>query len=215
MESYFVFCSTALVKISGVDGHQRYISLLRLDPSPSEQKPMSPMIANDGWHIVREVVGGDVFSHDTPNNAYDSINKTLDKYLSIEHGGGSDDKVAALNIFAEEASLLSVGISPPDEPSTDWSAPSGSLLEISTKIYFDGVACQTPHLPESKAHDAVVNIDLLNCQTAAFATVHVGNGSKTNIFVDHILLGRSNTDSDEWRVLSKVFTPRLWPEQNK
>ena len=43
-------------------------------------------------------------------------------------------------------------------------------------------------------------------QTAAFAVMHVWNGAKTMIFVDHILLGTENNDEGIWKILSKTFT---------
>ena len=52
----------------------------------------------------------------------------------------------------------------------------------------------------------------------------VGNGARTTLFVDHLLLGRgaaaaddddssssNNTAGGAWRILSKTFAPRPWP----
>jgi hypothetical protein len=125
----------------------------------------------------------------------------------MEHGGGDDDAMQAQDLFAPESSLLAVGTAPLNEPPSDWSAPSGKFLEISLDTYVNGVSTQTPHAKESKIHDKIVQIDALPCQTAATATVHVGNGARTLIFVDHLLLGRCN---DKWKILSKTFTPRAW-----
>ena len=58
---------------------------------------------------------------------------------------------------------------------------------------------------EEGAHVA----DVLPCQTAAAATVHVGNGARDTVFTDHLLLGRD--EREDWRILDKVFAPRPWP----
>jgi hypothetical protein len=106
---------------------------------------------------------------------------------------------------------LAVGTAPLDEPPTDWSAPVGSYLGITLDTYLKGVLSQTPHGNESKQNDAIVQIDVLPCQTAAAATVHVGNGAQTTVFVDHLLLGYSGGE-EQWKILSKTFTPRAWPK---
>ena len=52
-------------------------------------------------------------------------------------------------------------------------------------------------------------LDVLPCRTAAAATVQVGNGARTTLFHDHLLLGRTGA---RWRILSKTFAPRAWPQ---
>jgi hypothetical protein len=204
---------TALAKMIGVDGRQRYVSMLRLDPpEEAKQMGMSPMVANDGWHIVRELIAGPAAAIPVvPTEAFASIGQTLQDYLSIEHGGGMKDAKKAEQLFSSQASLLAVGIAPMEEAPTDWSAPSGILLEIPLNTYLGGVESQSPHSTESKQHDAVLHIDVLPCQTAAVAAVHVGNGAQTHMYEDHLLLGRSATHSNDWRILSKIFTPKKWP----
>jgi len=199
---------TALAKIQGMNGLYSYVSMLRLD-APSNVNSL--MVANDGWQILRQVNGTNN-TNSPPNNNHDSmvsINDALQDYLCIEHGGGEEDAKQAKELFAPQASLLAVGTAPLDESPTDWSAPSGSLLEVSLDTYLDGVSSQTPHENESRKHDAIVQIDVLPCQMAAAATVHVGNGAQMTLFVDHSLLGYSRGD---WKILSKTFTPRAWPE---
>ena len=75
--------------------------------------------------------------------------------------------------------------------------------------YLAGGAAQAAHAPEAAAHDAVATLDVLPCQTAAAATVHVGNGARDTVFTDHLLLGRD--EREDWRILDKVFAPRPWP----
>jgi hypothetical protein len=208
---------TALAKIQGMDGRHRYISLLRLDPDPHVVMH-SGMQPNDGWHILREVIGGTPSSSTTSNegkdsNLFSSLHETLHRYLSIEHGGGLEDREQAERLFCPHASLLAVGTAPEDEPPTDWSAPVGSLLEIPRTTYLEGVASRTPHSPKSARHDSILHMDVLPCQTAAAATVTVGNAAQTAVFVDHLLLGRHQEEEEQtaWRVLSKTFAPSLWP----
>lgn len=191
---------TALAKIQGIDGYQRYVSMLRLD-----SKTNTPTI--DGWHILREVIGG-VTSQDHGSIA--SIAQVLENYLAIEHGGGIEDKQKAQELFAPQASLLAAGTSPLDEPASDWSAPLGSLLDISLDTYLQGLASQTPHSANAKVNDVIVQVDILG--EAAAATVHVGNGAQTTVFCDHLLLGHH---SNHWKILSKTFTPRPWPAKSK
>jgi hypothetical protein len=192
---------TVLAKIQGMDGFQRYVSMLRLDSIENN----TPTI--DGWHILREVIGGGT-SQDHGSIA--SICQVLQNYLAIEHGGGKEDARKAQDLFAPQASLLGVGTSPLDEtPSSDcWSAPSGSLLEIPLDTYLEGVASQSPHSTKSKVKDSIVQVDIMG--EAAAATVHVGNGAQTTIFVDHLLLGCHA--NNQWKILSKTFTPRVWPK---
>ena len=191
---------TALAKVQGIDGLYRLVSLLRLDSSKPGPSP------NDGWQLIREVIGAPTKTNHT---AITSIANLLEQYLSIEHGGGAEDARIAQALFAPQASLLTVGTLPLDEPPTDWSAPSGSLLSIDIQTYLQGVASQTPHSLEAKAHDSIVQVNVLPCQTAAAAIVHVGNGAQTNVFVDHLLLGNNNGD---WKILSKTFATRKWPQ---
>jgi hypothetical protein len=196
---------TALAKIQGMDGTFSYISMLRLD---SPRNSHSMMLANDGWQIVRQVHGNTNGDRNIPTNSIPSIYQTLEQYLSIEHGGGEEDALRAQDLFAPDASLLAVGTAPLDEAPTDWSAPTGSFLEISFETYIKGVSTQTPHDLECQSHDQIVQVDVLPCRTVAAATVHVGNGAQSLVFVDHLLLGRQD---ETWKLLSKIFTPRAWP----
>lgn len=194
---------TALAKIQGVDGLKRYVSMLRLDP---DAKNRHAMHANDGWCIVREVQSSANQKQDC--SLIGSITEVLEKYLSIEHGGGNDDKARAQELFAPDASLISVGTAPLEEEPTDWSSPSGSLLNISLDTYLDGVKSQTPHSSKAKACDLIVSLDTM--PSAAAATVHVGNGAQTTVFVDHLLLGY-HENMNMWKILSKTFSPRPYP----
>lgn len=200
---------TALAKLQAVDGSQRYISLLRMDDaSPGSS---SPMVANDGWIVVRELVcpREDEDSMDIADQATQmtSLIQTLQEYLEIEHGGGQDDRKRAESLFAPEASLLTVGIAPPNRPPSDWSAPAGKFLEIPLGTYLQGVESQAPHGVGSRKHDGIVKIDFSS--GAAAATVKVGNGAETMVFVDHLLLGRSKS-TGSWTILSKTFSPQPW-----
>ena len=205
---------TALVKLLGADGRERYLQMLRLDGIDA--------MAHDGWQIVREVVGGDqglpaaaMDGDEAAKRAasVDEIRRLIDAYMAIEHGGGDADKARASALFDPRASVLAVGTSPVDEAPSAWSAPAGTLLEVSRDTYLDGVADQTGHASESAAHERVFNVDLLACGTAAAATLHVGNGACTALYVDHLLLARDgNAHGDgAWRILSKTFSPRPWP----
>jgi hypothetical protein len=197
---------TALAKIVGADGLSRYISLLKLDAEPAA----SGIVANDGWHVLREVVGGSVMGS-TSLEDFPTLSQTLSDYLSVEHGGGPTDKQRATDLFAPQSSLITVGTADPDNSPSEWSALAGTLLEISLETYLNGVESQTPHGPESQAQDMIVSMDILPCQTAAAVTVHVGNGACTNVFVDHLLLGKRSNDDDKWCILSKTFAARHWP----
>ena len=211
---------TALAKLQAMDGSYRYISLLRLDnPSPSS----SLMVANDGWVIVREVacpIGSNGNSSNPSSSSSDlvSLIQCLQEYLNVEHGGGVDDYTKAKEeLFAPQATLLTVGMAPSDKAPTDWSAPVGTLLEIPLDIYLEGVKTQTPHHASSRYHDAIVQIDMTKTWTStgedvavAAATVKVGNGARTLVFVDHLLLGKHGTSG--WKILSKTFSPQLWED---
>jgi hypothetical protein len=191
---------TALVKLEGTDGLPRFLSLLRLDPDDHHSKP-----ANDGWLIVREIIG---VNASTSTNAILEIYQILQEYLHIEHSTGTAAAEAAKEIFASDASLLAVGSSPHNEHPTDWAAPVGQLLSVSLDKYLRGLANQTPHCESSMKHDAILQVDVLPCQTAAAVTIQVGNGAQTTLFVDHLLLGCKGS---HWKILSKTFTPRSWP----
>ena len=208
---------TALAKIQGMDGTWQYVSMLRLD-SPNDDSSFGGMVApHDGWQIVRQVVGGGGGNpNDVPNKNIASIGdiyNALTDFLAIEHGGGKEDRDRAESLFAPQASLLTVGTAPLDQAPTDWSAPAGTLLEINLDTYLQGIESQTPRDTKSKVHDGIVQVDVLAGTTAAAAaaTVHVGNGAQTTLFVDHLLLGYSAKEK-RWKILSKVFTPRAWPQ---
>lgn len=198
---------TALVKLLGVDGYQRYLTLLRLDPDERNNS----MIANDGWLILREVVIGGEAAQRTSRSAFGSLNQALQTYLDVEHGGGAVGRAKAEQLFDPRASLIAVGTRPRDDDSNDddWSAPAGSLLQVSLSTYLDGVESQRPHAPTCRAHDAIVSMDV--CGLAATATVRVGNGAQDTVFDDFLLLGKEETASD-WRILSKAFSPKEWPQ---
>ena len=216
---------TALVRVQSTStGKQSFYSILRLDDHRSD-----PSYYN-GWKILRQVceveeedagLGGSMESStsaSTLNTSYTEIENALQKYLSIEHGGGQEDSDLARSLFAKEATLLSVGIDPPPEDGmsvqSPWSAVVGDLLEIPLQTYIDGVHGQTPHNSTARKHDSILSIDLLPCKSVAAATVLVGNGACTNLFCDHLLLGKSG-DSDGgsiWKILSKTFSVRNWPK---
>lgn len=205
---------TALVKLRGADGKQRYVSVLRLDPSShdnSSENARPSMHINDGWCIVREVVQSNCDTATEPKNGTSWITTlpaALHDYLSIEHGGGLADGNKAKQLFHPEASLASVGTASVDDSPSDWSSPSGSLLDISLNTYFKGIQSQTPHGEECKAYDAIVQLDTI-APSAAAATVRVGNGACDTLFVDHLLLGHHE---DRWRILCKVFSCRPYPK---
>lgn len=195
---------TALAKVLGLDGCERYISMLRID-TDNWSRPM-----NDGWRIVREVVGGDHAHMD--ETAHGSVAQVLQRYLRIEHGGGSRDFEMANEMFADKASLLSIGTAAEEDEPGDWSAPMGTVLEIDREVYLEGVYTQTPHAKDAAHHDVICNVDVLSCGTAAAATVLVGNGAMDRVFCDHLLLGKKG--NKEWHVLSKTFSTRPWPHKH-
>lgn len=218
---------TALAKLQAMDGSYRYISLLRLDNTTTNHfpSPSSLMLANDGWVIVREVacpIGSTgKASHQSSSSDMISLIQCLQDYLNIEHGGGIDDYTKAKKqLFAPQASLLTVGMAPSDQMPTDWSAPVGTLLEIPLDTYLEGVKTQTPHHPSSRYQDAIVQIDMTTTTTggggedvaAAAAIVRVGNGARTLVFVDHLLLGKQGKSG--WKILSKTFSPQLWEDDD-
>ncbi|CAB9526048.1 expressed unknown protein [Seminavis robusta] len=195
---------TALAKVMGMDGLPRYLSILQLD----EHKPH-----NDGWRIVREVISAG--GRNYPSKSFTSVKSSVLSYLDVEHGGGLDDKEHAETIFADQASLLTVGSSDHETPQ-DWQAPAGHFLEIPMTTYLDGVLTQTMHGFEASQHDDIVSIDVLPCGNAAAAVVRVGNGNQSQVFEDHLLLGRSKgvEDWNYWRILSKTFSPHPWPQDD-
>ncbi|CAB9528280.1 expressed unknown protein [Seminavis robusta] len=102
------------------------------------------------------------------------------------------------------------------ETPQDWQAPAGHFLEIPMTTYLDGVLTQTIHGFEASQHDDIVSIDVLPCGNAAAAVVRVGNGNQSQVFEDHLLLGRSKgvEDWNYWRILSKTFSPHPWPQDD-
>jgi hypothetical protein len=88
----------------------------------------------------------------------------------------------------------------------------GTLLEIPLDTYLSGIQSQTPHDPASRRHDAIWTIDRVG--NAAAATVRVGNGARTLVFEDHLLLGYSD-DQKQWNILSKTFSPKVWPPKEE
>jgi Putative lumazine-binding len=193
---------TAMAKVQAMDGSHRFLSLLRLD---QVGHTASSIVANDGWVILRELVSSS--ADDLAPSADDMISLVhcLEGYLNIEHGGGEADYDRASELFAPEASLLTVGIAPTGQEPSEWSAPAGTFLEISRDAYLQGVKNQTPHNHHCRHHDAIVQVDLAPGGAAA-ATVKVGNGAQTMVFVDHLLLGK---EDDGWKILSKTFSPHL------
>ena len=197
----------ALLKVVGTDYQHRYLQLLRLDPDGMG----GGMLPHDGWSILREVR---IATNEVENSKHSvgtalaSVNQAVELYLEIEHGGGDQDKCRAQQLFNPDSSLLSVGIDPIEaQPATDWSAPVGNLLEIPLETYLDGVKLQPPHENGSRIHDTICSIDCSG--NAAAAIVRVGNGAQTRIFEDNLLLGRK-CESDEWKILSKTFSPQAW-----
>ena len=218
---------TALVKLQGSNGHLRYVSLLRLDPpepSPGHHHHHHNQASNDGWIIVRELLVPGVSNNSstkgiaTPidnHGLWTSLQTTLQTYLDIEHGGGPEDYQSAECLFHPRSSLLAVGITAPEDATTDWTAPVGSLLEISRDTYLQGVQSQTPHTVSARQHDQICSLDILAAShssnteaAAAVATVRVGNGAQTMIFEDHLLLGYdpSVASQPQWNILSKIFS---------
>jgi len=208
---------TALVKLIGVDGRTRFVSLLRLDAeflTSGKGMGMGMGVPNDGWMIVREFIAGTntvaTTNHDDNISTIKTLSAAIHQYLSIEHGGGPKDKKIAQQLFHPDASLLSIGTLPNDttEASSEWNGPVGSLVEISLDTYVQGVASQTPHEDTSQKLDCLKTLDVSACGTMAAATVQVGNGAQTTLFEDYLLLGRSPTT--KWQILSKIFSPRAW-----
>ena len=198
---------TALVKTQSRSGKQSLYSLLRIDGGGQYY---------NGWKILRQLCQGDDDSVPSAAPPLAAIQTTLETYFAIEHGGGEADAAyAQRSLFTPTlSSLLTVGIGAADDPpASSWSASAGDLLEIPLETYVDGVRTQTvPHGVESSQHDAVLAVDILPCRTAAAATVLVGNGACSRLFCDHLLLG---SDADgEWRILSKTFSVRQWPESH-
>ena len=148
--------------------------------------------------------------------AFAGLYETLQRYLAIEHGGGIEDRRRAEALLAPDATLVTIGTEPhhyhalpPAVVSSLWNAPAGQFHSISRSDYLNGVEQQTPHLmPECSVHDAIVSIDVTG--NAAAAVVHVGNGARTTVFVDHLLLGCGNNEPS-WKILSKTFAPQSWP----
>lgn len=202
---------TALVKLVGVDGLTRYISLLRMDseflPTPQAGGMSVP---NDGWFIVRELVSGEPKNTINHPETMAFLKETVLNYLSIEHGGGPEDKQRAEELFHPKASLLTIGAQPLEEPTSEWTGPVGSFVEISRETYLEGVGSQTPHENSSKINDSIVSLDV-HANIAA-ATVTVGNGAKTNVFCDHLLLVRSDVNDPDWKIVSKVFSSWAWTD---
>ena len=214
---------TVLVRVqSSTTGMQSFYSILRLDDHRSDASYYN------GWKILRQVcqveddvLGGNLDSSTsatTLDTSYAEVENVLQKYLSIEHGGGQEDSDLARSLFAKDATLLSVGIDPPPEDGmsvqSPWSAVVGDLVEIPLQTYIDGVHGQTPHNATARKYDSILSIDMLPCKSVAAATVLVGNGACTNLFCDHLLLGKSG-DSDGgniWKILSKTFSVRKWPK---
>lgn len=232
---YFSDDHTALAKVQGANGQNNFISLLRLDADNTadpqnnalmQQQSTSNMM-NDGWTIVRQVEwesnddDGSMADddHDSKSVIASSLLPTLQDYIHIEHGGGHQDAQRAEQILASQASLLSVGIENPADSSnekSEWTAPTGRLVEISRETYLRGVTEQVPHTFASWQHDAIISVDVSQQSrqaVAAVAVVRVGNGAQTRIFEDHLLLGRDG--NDQWKILSKIFSVQGWPEERK
>jgi hypothetical protein len=208
---------TALIKLLGQDGYFRYLQLLRLDGDVGvvAHNGMT-MLPNDGWVILQEVI---IQQGKRSNNVTDdvsswiSIHNTILTYLDIEHGGGDKSYKSAKTLFHPNSKLMSVGIDEIDAAATRWSGPVGSYVEIPLTHYLEGIEQQSPHDTSAKVHDAIVSIDYTSGANAAAATVRVGNGAKTLVFEDNLLLGRSDsTDNDNlgWFILAKTFSSQKW-----
>lgn len=203
---------TALVKLVGVDGLVRFISLLRLEAEflPSmQQLAGSSGVPNDGWLIIQEIVSSQP-RNSLHTSTMDSLNSSLLDYLSIEHGGGPEDHKRADNLFHSDSSLFSIGTLHSDEQASEWAGPVGSVVHISRSAYLEGVASQSPHNESSKQNDGILTLDILPCGLVAAATVEVGNGAQTNVFCDHLFLARSSLSDKRWQIMAKVFSPRAW-----
>jgi hypothetical protein len=140
--------------------------------------------------------------------------------LSVGCGGGGDKKEQQPSTFTTTTTTSTNGSSSSSSNSSSshnnpWEAPAGHFLEIPLATYLEGVMTQTIHGNEASHHDEICRIDIMPCGIAAAAVVRVGNGTQTRIFEDHLLLGRSSTtttsQSDDWRILSKTFSPHSWP----
>jgi Putative lumazine-binding len=200
---------TSLVKLIGSDGAKRYLNLLRFDPDLRN----SVKVSNDGWLILREIVVPSETTKKASKDSFGSLNQTIQTYLDVEHGGGPISRAKAEDIFSPNASLIAVGNLPQDEVPTQWTAPSGSLLEIPLSTYLEGVETQHPHSSTCRTHDAVLSLDVSGF--AAVATVRVGNGAQIQLFDDILLFGKKDDNDDEssggWRILSKIFSTKSWP----
>ena len=210
---------TCLIKILGQDGHIRYIQLLRLDgDAGAVASGGMTRLPNDGWVILQEVVveqQQQTESNTSLDDQYHKLESTIMAYLDIEHGGGDESYESAMTLFHPESKLMSVGIDDIDASPTQWTGPVGSYVEIPLKYYLDGVQQQSPHDQSVKLHDSIVSIDYTTGANAAAATVRVGNGAKTLVFEDHLLLGRNesagdNDDNMGWCILAKTFSSQKW-----
>jgi hypothetical protein len=201
----------------GQDGHFRYIQLLRLDgDAGAVASGGMTMLPNDGWVIVQEVIVQHQQEEEKSKNSLDEQYRKLESsilsYLDIEHGGGDESYKYAMTLFHPDSKLMSVGSDDIDASPTQWTGPVGSYVEIPLKYYLGGVQQQSPHEQSAKLHDSIVSIDYTTGANAAAATVRVGNGAKTLVFEDHLLLGRNETADDTagWCILAKTFSSQKW-----
>lgn len=183
---------TALARVLGADGRERFLSCLRLDEAS----------AHDGWQIVCELVGlaadeapalADHPDHPAHGAGLALASDLVQRYLALEHvdpqrAASRGAKLGSAGIFHPGASLLSVGEAPHDEAPAAWSAPAGSLLEVPLATYLAAAAAQAPHAPASSSVDAVASVEMLAGGGVACATVRVGNESRTRVFEDHLML---------------------------
>jgi len=198
---HFADDCTAMVKLNQHHHHHhgtsstvtRYLSLLRLQ---------------NEWRIIREVQTSAITSA-TSASSFSAVEKTIQEYLQVEHGGGNEDVKRATRLFHPHANLTTVGMADVNAASSAWSAPAGAYLEISLDTYMAGVDDQTPHDGAAAAQDAIVSIDVTGA--AAVAVVRVGNGAQTMVFEDILLLGQSQSAASGYQILSKSFSSQAWP----
>lgn len=195
---------TALAHVKGRNGEDTVLSLLRIT-SQIGQADNSAFY--NGWRIIRSVSQQYPDANDPARSVYADIEKCIDQYYAVEHGGGRADVDKARAVFHPSASLLTVGIAPVHEPATTWAAPSGSLLEIPLKAYMEGAQAQIPHNDESRKYDQVLGLHVLPCRSVAAVSLRVGNGTCSSVYHDHLLLGKQKNC---WLILSKVFSVHGW-----
>jgi hypothetical protein len=236
----FADARTALAHLQGPNGAHALLSLVRLN---SQYGMADNGALYNGWRIIRSVEASSTNTHHplvaadnstapSSSSSYAEIEALVQTYMNVEHGGGTKDVATARrDLFDPSASLVTIGRSAlptTTTPQNDaWTAPSGSLLEISLDTYLHGVQNQTPHDMTKRSRDEILAIRILpGIPQAAAAAVElrVGNGKGDTVFHDHLLLGKqpvkSNDNDDDssgnslssssWKILSKIFSVHKW-----